>query len=249
MGTNAQIYEAQLSPIVAQMDSTHEYYFPEGFIECEAPPGVPALFQGPFYCFYAKPTAEQVKAAYEFVLEVIEEEGPFDGIMGFSQGGALAAMILLHHRKTSPHLPDLFRLAVFTCASLPFDPDTETQPQPYNTIIDMETGAVDVRNFLPGDVIEQVPMNGFLVPLEDGDVVLRRFHPSCEPTRIDIPTVHIMGKSDWFLPQQRDLADLCGPDKFIYVHDKEHALPRDLDFAQKAAALIKQAIDRALMQH
>ena len=40
---------------------------------------------------YSKPTHDQLQAAYELVEEMMEEEGPFDGVWGFSQGGALIA--------------------------------------------------------------------------------------------------------------------------------------------------------------
>lgn len=249
MGTNCKVYEAQLAPIRLQMDPIHEFVFVDGLVECAPPAAVPSFFQGPFYCYYSKPTAENLQAAYDLVHELIEEEGPFHGVFGFSQGGALAASLLLHHRKVAPHAPDLFNLAVFTCASLPFDPDTETQPHKYNTIIDAKTGAVEIHDWVPGDIVEPSEINGFLVPSEPDDVILRRYHPERESTRIPIPTVHIMGQYDPFLPQEQALADLCGEDKFIVLHDKDHQLPRDAQFAQKAATAIQDAIAKAVFRH
>lgn len=41
--------------------------------------------------------------------------------MGFSQGAALAAALIVHHSKTNPDSPPLFRAAVFLCGALPWD--------------------------------------------------------------------------------------------------------------------------------
>ncbi|RYP52697.1 hypothetical protein DL768_002204 [Monosporascus sp. mg162] len=189
MGTNADVYEAQLAPIRAQMDPSHEFIFVDGLTECSPSDGVSELFSGPFYCYYSKPTAERLQAAYDLVLELIEDEGPFHGIFGFSHGGALAASLLLYHRKVASQEPDLFNFAVFTCASLPFDLHTEHQDPPYDTVICPKTGEVSVCDWVPGkSKVEPTKINGFIAPLSSGDTTLRRYHPERERTRIQIPT-------------------------------------------------------------
>jgi len=45
---------------------------------------------------------ESAKQAMEFVQDIIVEDGPFDGIMGFSQGAALALALLLQHSTDHP---------------------------------------------------------------------------------------------------------------------------------------------------
>ncbi|KAI9691979.1 MAG: hypothetical protein M1820_009631 [Bogoriella megaspora] len=69
-------------------------------------------------------------ASYAQVIDdlqaFIQLEGPFDGIVGFSEGGALAASLLLYYerRKTSGDqtLPK-FNCAVFICSGDLVDPD------------------------------------------------------------------------------------------------------------------------------
>lgn len=41
--------------------------------------------------------------------------------MGFSQGAALAAAMIVHHAQTNPHAPPLFRAAVFLCGAAPYE--------------------------------------------------------------------------------------------------------------------------------
>ncbi|KAL9033098.1 MAG: hypothetical protein Q9214_007670, partial [Letrouitia sp. 1 TL-2023] len=63
---------------------------------------------------------EAVEEAYELIYEAIEADGPFDGILGFSQGATLAYSFLDHHAKAHPFDPPLFRCGVFICAIPPF---------------------------------------------------------------------------------------------------------------------------------
>jgi hypothetical protein len=50
---------------------------------------------------------------------VIEEEGPFDGILGYSHGGTLAYSFLAEHARRFPLEPP-FRCGIFFNASCPF---------------------------------------------------------------------------------------------------------------------------------
>lgn len=60
--------------------------------------------------------------AYELIYEAIEEEGPFDGVLGFSQGASLAYSFLQQHARKNPFDPPwaIFRYAVFICGMPPF---------------------------------------------------------------------------------------------------------------------------------
>src|SRR6478735_90222 len=61
--------------------------------------GIEALFEGPFYQWYLWdhlqkiPPAQTATNAIDNVLDIIAEEGPFDGIVGFSQGAAITASV------------------------------------------------------------------------------------------------------------------------------------------------------------
>jgi hypothetical protein len=89
------------------------------------PTDIAAVYPGPYLCYYPLPTPELVRSAHEYIVEVIDEDGPIDAIISFSQGAALAASIFLQHAKEKPH-EDLVALAVFISASLLFDLDDET---------------------------------------------------------------------------------------------------------------------------
>ncbi|KAE8394609.1 serine hydrolase FSH [Aspergillus alliaceus] len=117
-GTSAEIFEKQISVVCNLLGETHNYVF------LDAPFHV-VLQKGPFYCWYEGLSSAQVKSAHDFILDTIEEEGPFDGVIGFSQGASLALSILYHHEVYQPHQPPPFRFAVFFCSILSISPDAQ----------------------------------------------------------------------------------------------------------------------------
>jgi predicted esterase len=66
--------------------------------------------------------------AYDMLYETIEEDGPFDGILGFSHGGALATGFIAHHATHNPYGSPLFRCAVFFNSLPPFRMNEEQIP-------------------------------------------------------------------------------------------------------------------------
>jgi pimeloyl-ACP methyl ester carboxylesterase len=55
----------------------------------------------------------------DFITEIVEEEGPFHGILGFSQGATVAFCYLLHQLRARPFDPPFvpFACAIFMSAS------------------------------------------------------------------------------------------------------------------------------------
>lgn len=73
---------------------------------------------------------KQVHNAYQFVYDVIKEHGPFDGVLGFSQGSVLSVALLLHHAELHPDDPPnvLFGFAILF--SIPHLPDEDADGTP-----------------------------------------------------------------------------------------------------------------------
>lgn len=84
---------------------------------------LPDFVKGPYYCWFEGLSSLQCQEAHDIITETIEEEGPFDGVIGFSQGASLAISFILHRELHSPGLPCPFRFAVFFCANLVISPD------------------------------------------------------------------------------------------------------------------------------
>lgn len=86
-------------------------------------PALKGMINGPFYNHYPwnTPPGEDLARAIEHTHKFMDREGPFDAVMGFSQGSALAASLVIHHAQTHPHDAPLFNLAVFICSDRPYE--------------------------------------------------------------------------------------------------------------------------------
>lgn len=127
-GTSIKILQSQLGPLMSdlQRDNTATFHFIEGECDSDPGPGIAGFFDGPYYSYYKFPRSfsdiddSDVLEAYDQLYSAIEEEGPFDGILGFSHGGTLASGFLIQHAKRFPHDPPLVRCAIFINSLPPF---------------------------------------------------------------------------------------------------------------------------------
>jgi pimeloyl-ACP methyl ester carboxylesterase len=95
--------------------------------EVEEAPRVAEYYCGPYLGWLTFPKGHANNAipraslefAMEFIAEVVKEEGPFNGILGFSQGANVAFYYLLHQLRTRPFDPPFvpFACAIFLSAS------------------------------------------------------------------------------------------------------------------------------------
>ncbi|KAH8799345.1 putative DUF341 family oxidoreductase [Xylogone sp. PMI_703] len=134
-GTNSQILDSQLGPLIRELkkDNSAIFHLIEGEVESPPGPGVEGFYEGPFFSYYKWPRTfhddeQSIIEAYEMLYETLEEEGPFDGILGFSHGGALAAGFIAHHATHNPYDSSLFRCAIFFSSLPPFRMNDEQIP-------------------------------------------------------------------------------------------------------------------------
>ncbi|KAL8699911.1 MAG: hypothetical protein Q9201_005738 [Fulgogasparrea decipioides] len=120
-GVNAAIFEAQTAPVRALLPSHWEYYFLQGPLECGPAPGIDKIYPGQSYnCWFHLPSLIEIQSVYDFLEEVIEEEGPFDVAWGFSAGATIIGSLLLRYAHETPHLPPPFRAAIFMNSQMPW---------------------------------------------------------------------------------------------------------------------------------
>ena len=123
----------EIGPISRELekDNSASFTFVPGEVDSEPGPGVEGIYDGPYYSYYNWPRRfedddeQSVEEAYEMLYEIIEEAGPFDGILGFSHGATLAFGFLAQHAKKHPYdLPSsLFQCAIFINSIPPFRMD------------------------------------------------------------------------------------------------------------------------------
>jgi len=102
-------------------------------IESPAHPSIQGLFEGPFYSWIdpagsVADAAAAVDDAIDLLYEVIDEQGPFDAIIGFSQGAAIATLFMLQHMIKHPLEPPyaLFKYALLFSGAVLVDPNCVT---------------------------------------------------------------------------------------------------------------------------
>lgn len=199
------------------------------------------MFPGPYRCYYNLPTPDLLNQAYELIRQAAEEEGPFDGVIGFSQGAALAASIMLQHAKSNPR-EELFRCAIFAGASLPYNLDDSARSPLH------EVGRVEV--IFPAATQDDTEPRGF--PTILGPIFepfLGRYHPEIEKAKISVPTLHIIGDLDQYASQSRLLSKLCDTEAKIIYHPEGHRIPRDPPFQKKVAIAIEGLIHQSLFRY
>ncbi|KAH8890385.1 DUF341 domain protein [Thozetella sp. PMI_491] len=118
IGSNAKVLEQQTERLRQALGRQHDFSFMNGTVLTEPPKGFES--DAPSYRFVGEDKA-QLQAARNGVLRYIATHGPFDGVLGFSEGGAVAAWLLLHDAQTpSPQ----FACGIFFCAAAPMDEDS-----------------------------------------------------------------------------------------------------------------------------
>ncbi|KAI1637812.1 serine hydrolase FSH [Biscogniauxia mediterranea] len=119
-GTSGKIFEMQTARIRQTLGRDHEFIFANGTVQTEPGDGAAAI-SDEFFGFVGD-SIDQYEELYNDLLDLVNTEGPFDGLMGFSEGGAVAAWMLLENSRY-PLTFGSFKCAVFFSAAVPFDPD------------------------------------------------------------------------------------------------------------------------------
>ncbi|KAL2830267.1 serine hydrolase FSH [Aspergillus cavernicola] len=123
--TSGEIFEIQSGGISQSLAAAgHSFTYINGRLNSECEPELKGIVPPPFYTHYPRDIApgEDLLKAIEYTHRIISRDGPFDAVMGFSQGAALAFSLLVHHaEKNGPSAPPLFKAAVFICAGAPYD--------------------------------------------------------------------------------------------------------------------------------
>jgi hypothetical protein len=99
--TESYILTSTTANFRALLPLDYEWIFVDGPAECDAAPGVAAFYPPPYRCWYTTPTTAKMDLAQQCVSSIIQEVGPFDAVMGFSQVDSSVAVLFL--RLTGYH--------------------------------------------------------------------------------------------------------------------------------------------------
>lgn len=224
-----------------------EFDFINGPIESTPAPGVDIFYEPPYYSFWKVETLEDIQKARQWLLGYIAQHGPYDAVLAFSQGCALALSTLLLHTTETPHLPLPFKAAVFICGGPPF-----SVAESVGYVVKEETKTRDLQS--RKDLGSQASTEAILAKGADRWDGSKKTRLSDEelraeiqgPVKIDIPTVHIYGDKDPRYAAGVHLSAFFSQDKVtMYNHEGGHDIPRKDAVSRKIALLVTRAFEEA----
>ncbi|KAI9839498.1 MAG: hypothetical protein M1819_002123 [Sarea resinae] len=131
-GSSAAIFSIQTRKLRHALRNDFRFVFVDAPFECEAGPGVLPIFEGsgPFSEWLRDGQSEQQEAKQLEVVQailddVLQEQGPFAGVLGFSQGARIAAGLLLREEEQRLEdertgiCRDYLHFGVFLCGTFP----------------------------------------------------------------------------------------------------------------------------------
>ena len=256
-GTSSNILEAQLgkthprcgvvqprrirtdwsvpAPLRSRLHARHTFDFVDGKGNCGAASGISGSYPPPYLCWYELGSPGGVHAAQEYLRSIIDEDGPYDGVIGFSEGAALAVSLLLLDElsATEPR----FKVAILFNSVAPLVPSVSQRLGA--SLAETVRGHEDVYLDL---LLSKEQKDS---ATEQKSAILSQalcFSPK-GLLRISMPTVHVIGNTDPFAGSSRVVVDLCTRDTAqVVLHDGGHEIPRDSAVLDRCAELIETAL-------
>ncbi|RAK87227.1 major facilitator superfamily transporter, partial [Aspergillus costaricaensis CBS 115574] len=120
-GTNSRIFEIQTAAIRYELGDNHIYDFVEGTVPSKMQPGIDVVAwkDEPVYAYFDEHNPQTGFAAYHYLEEYLLEEGPYDGVIAFSQAGTMILTYLIHLAKQDPRAEMPFKFAIILSITHP----------------------------------------------------------------------------------------------------------------------------------
>ncbi|KAI9647282.1 hypothetical protein NHQ30_003665 [Ciborinia camelliae] len=158
---------------------------------------------------------ESAQDAMEYLYDIMQEEGPFDGIMGYSEGAAVAGTLLLHEQKRfeTEGRPPMFKCAVFFAGWPPLTPE-------FNGVV----------------LADETDLTITVPTLH----ISKSSHFGSEWHHRHYLTLKLVGSLDPYLAGCISLYNVCDMDNaYLFDHGKGHTLPRDSQTVRELCNVIR----------
>ncbi|KAH8743187.1 serine hydrolase FSH [Diaporthe sp. PMI_573] len=274
LGASGAMLKAQLAPLIRGFGPDCQFVFLDGAIPCGRGPAVPSWESGPFYSYATGFTPREMREALHRIAVFIKLHGPFDGVLGFSLGSAMAISYILDQQRRNPDSKPPFSFALCFSPIFVASPDETC----YEDLVDriLDDGHSDFRAVFPdgdfdsllesedeivftktlqtvlsmnstvGDVLPDTRLDVLSYDAQARDVP-RLLHPRIFKERVRIPLVHVSGEND---PQSmaelsRIAQGLCAPSLTqLYRHDGGHNIPFKRSEVMTIISMVKKAAEK-----
>lgn len=234
-------FRAQLTQKNIQFD------FIDGPCKSEPAPGVDLFYPPPYYGFWERGSVDDIRSSCDWLREYISKHGPYDAVMGFSQGTILASTYLLFHEEDTPHLPAPFKVAIFHCGGVSFQ---VLQDLGFNITSAMLERDLASRNALASsasaEAILRMGTRRWQGDNSGGGLSEQAIRDEVKgPVQISIPTVHVYGTKDPRYTAGVQLSGVCDPAKRrCYNHGGGHEIPRQTAVTKALVELFEWAMEQ-----
>lgn len=243
-GTSGNIFKSQSASFRQLLqDQDIEFHFVDAPLLSSAAAGIDLFYEPPYYSFWEGDNINDIETARDWLDDLISREGPFDGLMMFSQGCILGASVLLRHQKDKPQLPPPFEFAIFICGGAPlkelrdlgFSIDQAVWERDLTSKYELNRKAASITLLAEGSgrwtEVDQSISDDSLAREITG------------PYQIKVPTVHVIGSKDPRFNAGRQLANLCdAQSRKTYDHEGGHEIPRNQNVSKTISDLVRWAV-------
>lgn len=237
------------------MPSTFEFDFIDGPFPSTPAPGTDIMFTSHHRAWWHDSTVSAIRDAHRLMTDHIAEHGPFDIVMGFSQGCSLISSYLLYHARETPDAPLPFKAAVFICGGVPLpaledlgvavsqrarDINDATSSLLNHKTAEFNRMAKNLELIQPGKGLWDDTADLLHDPAQlpdERDAFGLDFTAMPADLRIKIPTVHVYGAKDPRWPASLQLAYFCDNRK-MYDHGGGHEILRTHETSKTIADLV-----------
>ncbi|MCJ1396131.1 hypothetical protein MMC18_009020 [Xylographa bjoerkii] len=257
-GTSGEIFKIQTSAFRAKLSisPTPTFDFIDAPFPSKPAAGIDLFYSPPYYSFYSAATIPALHAAHAWLLAYVAKHGPYDAVMTFSQGGALASSMLLSHFINTPHVPSPFKLAVFICSGIPLlaldelglPVGQKARDIDENSKHALSAQASSASILAQGrerwtGIESDVVTEGEVL---ETDVYGLDFTQYPKEWRVRMPTVHVYGKKDPRYAASTQLAWFCEEGKRrVYDHGTGHEIPRKREVSMAIAEAVEWGVEMA----
>ncbi|KAB5585707.1 serine hydrolase FSH [Coniochaeta sp. 2T2.1] len=274
-GSNNEIFQTQTAFLRSNLDD-----FTFDFVQGTEPhtEGNWSIYTSQFsklpqYTYYNLLIPSSIRDAELRLLDLIKEEGGYDGVMGYSGGAAFAAQAMIRHSKSDAGGSEpLFRFAVFINGGTPLKtfPLDEEQIVPgagASAELERELQATFLRpsnlRARKGDNREEAEAaiaarkkeidkasTGRLADgrsfLTDGEFGVTRYEGGLDGALIDVPTLHVRCPNEENADFGLNLMRLCEPGLAReHYHPFGHDFPRGQEEMRRIARAIAELAESA----
>ncbi|KAF5534668.1 DUF341 domain-containing protein [Fusarium mexicanum] len=266
-GSSGALFEKQVSNLKRELDPSFELVFVDGPFESERGPGISEYQPGPYYSNTQGYCPYHIARAINVLEETLEDQGPFDGIFGFSQGSALTLSYL--YQQQTAGKPAAVKFACLFSSAMPCSPDASLGSTIISHLRAMEYDITDPSNnsgkgltskeqqfveILQETVVDAATRDSTF-PWTDLDIyrhgelhdIPRVLYSSVMAQKILLPTVHVWGRND--VAYMIKMAELCrgicdDSNSRTVLHSGLHEVPKK----QTDIKAVVRNIDWALTQ-